>query len=497
MNPLLEYVYISDRGSFYNRRAKKPISESGFIEKLRKFSQDYEDINRVAECVNLLKQRGISYKDLDTSIDIESLYSEVKEKLPFYWHTNLEGQEFLYFSTASREVTLILGDDIDGLLKSLKSNKVAYAEVVNMFHSSELLSKSNQKLELQTYLQKILSRLKLDPDKQLEEKPKLLSWEVNDYAFKKFNPELLIEGSTATWNQFLARVDYPEVFKSWVWSIFEPENDGRQLLWLRGGGNDGKSRVISALMQIYGLPYTAALLNGDTDSQFFYSKIYGKRFTVYDDCKNPRLISSEKIHSMLGKGVVSVEHKFGQPFTAEVFTKILVGSNYYPEIDFYRNNERSRLLCLTVKQYGTGLEADSQFTQKLVAEQYAFLHACRESYQQHCTDGVIIRIPDTMYDTMKENCASETSKLLEEFISEKMEFDLTKTYERAKLHSDLVTYIAESGTNWSSKFAMNDLKKVLEDKKVKQARIKSRGKTIYVYEGIGPVQNTAGLKVVE
>lgn len=498
MNPLLDYVYILDRDSFYNRKAKKPISEFSFADKLRKFSSEYESLERLTETLRVLKQRGIKYKDLDENkADLEALYCEVKEKLPFYWHTTLDGHESLYFVNSNREVTLIMGEDNDGLISSLRSDKDMFASIVGAFEQSETLGKANAKMELKDYLVRVLNRLKLDPDKQLETKPALLSWSTEDFAFKKFDPTLLLEAPSPNWDQFCARLDYPDVFRAWVWSVFEPSNDGRQLLWIRGGGNDGKSRAISALMQIYGTPYTAALLNGDTDSQFFYSKIYGKRFTVYDDCKNTRLISSEKVHSMLGKGVVSVEHKFGQPFTAEVFTKILVGSNYYPEIDFFRNNERSRLICLTVKQFGTGVEADAKFTEKLISEQYGFLWKCREAYERYCTDGVMIQTPGPLRETMRENCASETSKALEEFIDEKMHFDSSKSYERAKLLSDLVHYIAESGLVWASKFAMNDLKKILEDRGIKQEKQTIRGKIVYVYKGIGPISSSQSLKVVE
>lgn len=494
MNPLLEYVYITDKESFYNRKARRPISEMSFVDKLRKWNSEYESAERVLETLRLLKSRGIKFRDLDEgSADTESLYAEVKEILPFYWVASTEGQEFLYFVSETKEVTLLLGDGIDGLLGSLKANKEAYEKVFNAFSTSDILQKANSKMELKTYLQRILDRLRLDPDKQLPEKPKLLSWEPSEFAFKKFDPSQLDDFPCPTWDQFCARLDYPEIFQAWVWSVFEPSNDGRQLLWIRGTGNDGKSRVLSALMQIYGTAYTASLVNGDVDSQFFYSKIYGKRLTIYDDCKNPRLISSEKVHSILGKGVVSVEHKFGQPFTAEIFSKILVGSNYFPEIDFFRNNEKSRLLCLTVQQYGNGSDADARFTEKLIEEQYGFLFKCKRAYEKHCLDGVMIQVSPEMLEVMKENCASENSKTLEEFINDKIIFteEAGAIYERGKLYSDLVQYLLEAGLNWQPKFAMNDLKKILEDRKIKQVKLKVRGKLNYVYVGIKPAEPTA------
>lgn len=499
MNPLLEYVYITDKESFYNRKARRAISEISFVEKLRKWNSEYESFERVSEVLRNLKSRGIKFRDLDEgSADTESLYAEVKEMLPFYWQSTVDGQEFLYCVNAEKEVTLILGDGIDGLLGSLKSNKEVYEKMFNAFVTSEVLAKANSKMELKNYLERVLDRVKLDPEKQLVDKPKLLSWNKDEFAFKKFDPTKLDDFPCPTWDQFCARLDYPEIFLAWVWSVFEPSNDGRQLLWIRGTGNDGKSRVLSALMQIYGIPYTASLVNGDVESNFFYSKIYGKRLTIYDDCKNPRLISAEKIHSILGKGVVSVEHKFGQPFTAEIFSKILVGSNYYPEIDFFRNNEKSRLLCLTVKQYGNGSDADARFTEKLIEEQYGFLYKCKKAYDKHCLDGVMLTVLPEMFDAMKENCASDNSKVLEEFIEDRLEFasEENAVYERSKLYADLVHYIAESGVVWNTKFAMNDLKKVLEDKKIKQVKIKHRGKSTYVYQGIKPKLETVTIKAV-
>lgn len=487
LNPLVDYVYITDQGCFFNRKLKRKVSEQTIIDRLKQFSNEYEDVGAALECLQLIKSNGIKYQDMfEPELTTDALYNEVRDYLPFMWHTTVEGQEFLYYVTENREVTLILGDASDSMLLSLKAIPAAFDRVVQIYNESELLSKSKHKPDLQIYLDKVLKRLRLDTSKRLTTKPALLSWNSDDYAFKKFDPNQLVPTETPTWDEFCARLDYPDVFKAWIWSVFEPSNDGRQLLWIRGGGNDGKSRVISALMQIYGMPYTASLVTGDTESQFFYSKVYGKRFTVYDDCKNPRLISSEKIHSMLGKGAVSVEHKFGQPFTAEVFTKILVGSNYYPEIDFFRNNEKTRLICLTVSKYGNGTDADPKFTDKLIAEQYGFLHKCKVAYEAYCFNGVTIYTPPELIETMKDHCASENSKALEEFIDERIIFDAEGTYERNRLFLDLANYIVANALDWKTKFAVNDLKKLLEDKQLKLEKTVIGGRKLYVYRGIKP-----------
>jgi hypothetical protein len=109
-------------------------------------------------------------------------------------------------------------------------------------------------------------------------------------------------------------------------------------------------------------------------------------------------------------------------------------------------------------------------------------------YEKHCTDGVMINQPAELQAAIKENCASENSKLLEEFIEDRIIFteDQDAVYERSKLHSDLVQYIADSGIIWNTKFAMNDLKKVLEDRHIKQIKIKLKNRTAYVYSGIKP-----------
>lgn len=488
MNALTDYIYLTDKKHFINIKKKTPVSEAFMMQILAKSDPKFQDSMAAAKCIAAMKEVGTTQSALSNKASTEDLYEEVRHLLPFYFMTATNSRRNVYFLNEQNEATLLLDAKPADLVSSLLSSKPIYQSILEVYKNSEILGRQTIKMELQTYLEKITQRVLLDQEKFLDEEPKLLSWEPGDIAFKKFDPEQLQEGSYDTWKQFLDRLDFPQVFMAWVWSVFDPENEGRQLLWIKGNGNDGKSRVISALMDIYGKEYTAALVQGDVGSNFFFSKIYGKRFTVYDDCKQTNLITYEKIHTILGKGEAAIEYKSQNVFTGNVYSKIIVGSNMYPEVSFFKNNEKTRLICLTVKTFKDGSTSDNRFKEKLVEEKYAFLHACKKCYEVLCQDGSYITLPDELQEKIRRHCSSQKSLDITGFAEEKLVFDSKRYVESRELKKNLNEYLAEVGSVYKAKehsHAFNDLRQYFLDKKLDETIMKVGGRQAHVFKGVG------------
>lgn len=487
MTAFTDYIYLKDKNHFVNLKKKTPISEAFMMQLLAKQDPKYQDAMEAAKCIASMKEMGVTQNDLSNKASVEDIYAEAKSKLPFKYIAKKRGGRAVYFIDNNNEATLLEGITKEDLITSLISSPEAHEAMQSLYDSSQTLSKQQTKIDLKTYLEKIMDRMLLDPEKRLEEEPKLISWSPSEVAFKKFEPDLLQEGSYDTWKEFLNRLDYPQVFMAWVWSVFEPENDGRQLMWLKGNGNDGKSRVISALMEMYGRDYTAALVTGDTASDFFFSKIYGKRFTVYDDCKQTDLITYEKIHMILGKGEAAIEYKGQNAFTGNVYSKIIVGSNMLPEISYEKNNERTRLICLTVKRFQNGDTSDNKFQEKLLSEKYAFLFACRKCYEVLCHDGVSIKLPEELKQKIKYQCTSQKSLDLMAFVQEKLIFDQSRYVESSKLKNCLADFLVDRNSDYKKnlKYAFTDLRRHLADKDLDESMIKIDEKHLHGFIGVG------------
>ena len=329
----------------------------------------------------------------------------------------------------------------------------------------------------------LFSRFKLDRDLLFRSEPPLLAWGAGP-AFKVIEPDDFEQGEHTAWDEFLTRVNYPETFKAYVWSLFDPTNFGRQALWIYGEGNDGKSTAINTLIRFYGSDYTLSMGHKTVDESFFFGQAYGKRLAVYMDCKNLQILQKERIKSLLGRDNVAINDKHDKIFTGQVYSKLFIGSNSYPQISFADQSERTRLLLLRVRTYGDEA-GDPDFEDRLYEEMPAFLHSCKEAYERECPRGMSLRVPKTMAEEILLNCISSDSELIEAFIEEELEFDKEFSTSDKKLRYAFGQFLA---TNYGNKqnltYQFDELKKHLEKQGCVIARPGTDGKRQRVRIGV-------------
>ena len=232
--------------------------------------------------------------------------------------------------------------------------------------------------------------LKQDADEVVREHPSL--WDTGAGLYRWEGPAPAA-GSTETWDTLLARMTDPEAFLAHVWSIFEPRYTGRQVLWFQGGGNDGKSIAMTALIRAAKVPSQTVSDNdlGKDSSQFLYSSLWDKPLVMVNESKNVNVLMSGTVHKLSGRDLVPVEYKHGQRFTAQFQGVVFVTSNGLPQVEKTRSN-LSRLTIIRISKLETfipGLQA------KLEAEVPALLHRAREIYAQRCRDHFRIDLNET------------------------------------------------------------------------------------------------------
>jgi phage/plasmid-associated DNA primase len=254
--------------------------------------------------------------------------------------------------------------------------------------------------------------------------PLQISWEHEDYAYKKMDSGLLEPGNTPTWNEFTARLDYPSVFMAWVWSIFEPTNNLRQMLWLRGAGNDGKSSVQKAIEQTIGRNYCYSMKPGDELQQWFQKNVFGKVLVNYADCRNQFLVTNDNIKQLTGGDTTSIEGKGENSFTGKIYSKLLVTSNFHPKINPENQAQMTRLIKLEVASQ-EDTKKDSKFEVRLQAEFYAFLYKCRDAFEALIAPGYDkLLLPEKLVERMKIDCASYTYLNVQDFVQDHIEFGM-------------------------------------------------------------------------
>lgn len=350
----------------------------------------------------------------------------------------------------------------------------------------------------------------MDSRFRLESMPTELTDDPEVPAFYCFDHDDLEEGEHPNWDSWLTRMDREArpVFRAWIYSIFDPDNKGRQLIWLQDRGYSGKSSVINAIQRYMGGKGVASISKDSMSDKFGYSQIFGKRLVVYGDTKNPKLLHSEKIHSLLGGDPVQIEKKYADAFTAEIHAKVMVASNIPPEVDLGARNEITRLIFIplfdppldVMKQYcqldengdivrypdGTPKYVGGNLADKLFAEMNAFLHTCEKDYWALCPNRRDIPLPDKLYETLNVSCPSPEHVRMEHFIEERLEFS-----EEAVCHPmDLEKAFKEFNKQRPSPFEMGKLNSYLETLGCR--KMKQSGKRIWKGLGIVPKRHQAG-----
>ncbi len=274
-----------------------------------------------------------------------------------------------------------------------------------------------------------------------------------------------VEGPYPAWDEFLTRFsnDEADVFRAFVWSIFDAENRGRQCLYLFDRGYSGKSAVINAIANAIGSELHVALSKDSLSNQFAFSKVWDKRFVTIGDNKNQNLVRSQAMHSMLGGDIVDVEYKGRDTFPSRLQCKVFVASNVPLSIDVKARNEYTRVLPIHPDDSDEALIArgiaaldgegnprrmsngniivigDPTWEGRLKDEFRAFLASCYPVYQRMCPTRNDIIMPDKSAETLA-TFDDDRAALLEEILEKNFEItnDETDFIERAKMQRAFV-----------------------------------------------------------
>ena len=167
--------------------------------------------------------------------------------------------------------------------------------------------------------------------------PPLLKFAGEDgLAFHEvpFEKNLPWEGKTPLWDEFCSRVNSPEgstVLQADIGSIFFPEVETQNYLWLFGDGANGKSCILSMLADCLG-PAAKSDSPPAAADKFWTSGLLNKRLLYIDDFDRPRWVQSGTFKSLTGGSRVRVEIKQLGSFDTNLNLKMILASNQKPQL---------------------------------------------------------------------------------------------------------------------------------------------------------------------
>lgn len=353
-------------------------------------------------------------KDKASRPDWEMVYAELKPKLGICFYMGPDKKRSVYTVDERKQVAYISYESEQSIYDALYANDELWRELREYYRSNPSTEAIRAKYSFTDFVRTLIrDELLNDPDLKLERPPVAISWQKDEYAFRKLDDDLFIEGPTPTWDEFLSRLDYPELFMAWVWSIFEPTNTVRQVCWIRGPGQDGKSEVQKALEYAIGEHQCYSVKENDLGNQFFLGSVYGKILITFPDCGYLNLIKKEAIKQITGGDSASIERKGEQAKSGVLRAKLLVHSNKDPLINPESRFQTTRLLRLILQKTD---KRDSQFGKRLKEEVWAFLAKCRPMFEKHVAPGQDnIAIPADVFSSMVTACSGGSYLIMKHF----------------------------------------------------------------------------------
>lgn len=479
------YVWLMDEKCFYDKVSRHTKSSEFVGRKLMEAS----DFKAASQTLDLMMLEGVTRDKLKVAkpsvvAQVAIVYERVKPGIKLR-RVRSKGEFGLYEISTNNEVTFMGIANTDKFAVLVSSDHDLFREIIA---AHEALPELHAKMDPLTLIKKLFDRFVIDPDMELRQEPALISWDPAIPAYKILDPSMLVPGPHPSWDSFTARLSHPEIFKAYLWSIFDPKNDGRQALWIRGEGMDGKSSIVNAISTFLGRDHVFSIGQDSIDQRWFFSSTYGKRLGIYMDCMNLQLLRKEKIKSILGGDTVEIDEKNEKIFSAKVRSKLIVLSNYPAHINYNDKSELTRLIYLTVKTY-SDTKGDPNFEPSLVSELPHFLHSCREVYPELCPKGSQITVPQDMHELIQRHCASLDADLIEEFIGATLEIKPDTFITKLELTKLLKEFFkANHATNVAS-FSFENLLKKLKDGGMREGRVLKSGISYKAYIGIGVINS--------
>lgn len=476
------FIYISDQNKFYHKSLRQSMTEQSATKLIQDINGNSVAPQHIKDALDSIKPVGMDFMDIKNShstaqpkrgsgaINYKLVYDQLHEKLPILFYLDNACRRITYLEKENKTVHKVEINEPKDFINLFYANSDLLQFLHDYYYLSELTQPYIDKTPFVVFLTTLATQqLMVDPKKLLKKEPSTISWDPDEYCFARIPIEKVEPGPCPTWDEFTSRLDHPELFKAWVWSIIEPTNTVRQVCWIRGGGQDGKSQVQKALEKMVGQSHVYAMKQQDLQSQYFLGNCYGKVLVSYPDCNNVGLLKHDTIKQITGGDSASIEQKYESAVSGTLRAKIFVHSNKNPRINPESRAQVTRLLKLELKPTKV---RDALFEERLSKEIWNFLDQCKGCYDKYISvGGDNIEIPEQIYNRMIEDCSSDMYMYAKDFERKYMEYGPEHSCYTLDFNRKLGDYAEDQHmTADHKKFLMSELKDILAEKSLESPK---------------------------
>lgn len=227
--------------------------------------------------------------------------------------------------------------------------------------------------------------------------------------------------------ELFSRIGNAQAFMCFIGSLFYPDSDRQQYVWVNSEGGDGKGALFRTLQWIFQPVYKAEDAN-IANSPFWTWGILGARLVVFHDSNNASFPQSGKFKSLTGDDPVRVEIKGGAIFTAKLNAKFIVLSNKTPELSSASSDMRRVIYC-EIKNYIGAPAAD--YEDKMRLETPDFIQHCMHLYLEMRKTSYIIPTDTATIENVVDGGEEEDFEIVfhRYFVAEKDDPDPYGSYQ--------------------------------------------------------------------
>jgi hypothetical protein len=186
----------------------------------------------------------------------------------------------------------------------------------------------------------------------------------------------------------LARFSKPMAVCAYIGSLFYPDADRQQYLYLYGDGGDSKGTLMRFLHNIFGDAAQALSIPGQNGDKFWNFALYGRRLGLFYDTDASDWFRKAHFKSLTGGDPQWFEEKGRMGFTATPTVKFIVSSNFKPRVSGSAADMR-RLIYVECQQVPED-QRQTNFENTLLEEAPAIISTCKAVYLEMCPKGAAI-----------------------------------------------------------------------------------------------------------
>lgn len=184
---------------------------------------------------------------------------------------------------------------------------------------------------------------------------RVLSNNHEDYCLAYYDLDSgSLSAKTPAWDNFLVQMVSDEcryAYRAWIYSLYKGDNFGRQILWIHGVGESGKSvtaNVIYADIKSLNSQIVTSLEAVDNMDKFSLSSYMDKRLVMAADTTDRGLVRNNLVKNLTGRDVASIREMGQGKKESIVYSKVMITSNKTPVVNTESPEEVSRMLLISL-----------------------------------------------------------------------------------------------------------------------------------------------------